>query len=169
MVSMAVSLFLCFCMPLAPQVLQYPPWSSQAPTALEGEGIKLNAVLCVGTVQLWAPVQESKGVFPSKWGVPGTEAFCRRASLCPASLGCAWGAVELPAAAPAAASWGHRGSPLPVPRLPKSLETHQLLSKPCNLGPLGEGRSRRKLCALLPVVVNLPGDEKDAPGEAEQG
>lgn len=166
---MAVFLFLCFCTPLAPQVLQYPPWSSQAPTALEGEGVKLTPCYVLAQCSYGHQYRRAKGFFASKWGVPGTEAFGRRASLCPASLGCAWGAVELPAAAPAAASWGHRDSPLPVLRLPKSLETHQLLSKPCNMGPLGEGRSGRKLCALLPAVVNLPGDEKDAPGEAEQG
>lgn len=106
-ISTWVFLFLCF---RIPWVLQYPPWSSQAPTKLEGEGIKL--IPCHILIQC----RRAKGFVPQN-GVPRT--------LRPFAEEHPWavpmGAVELPMAA----SWGHHGSPFPVLCLPKSLETHQ--------------------------------------------
>lgn len=147
-VSMPVFLFLCT--PLAPQVLQYPPWSSQAPTALEGERRKLAPCYILAQCSCGHQYGRAKG-FVLQNGVsraPRPFAEEHPCALHP------WGHAQLPTAA----SWGRCGSPFPVPRLPKSLETHQLLSKPCNMGPPGEGRSRGKPCTLLPGVVNLPGE-----------
>ena len=130
---------------------------------------KTHALLHLGTVQLRAPVRESKGVCASKWGVLGTEAFAEEHPCALHPWAMPRRATELPVTAPAAASWGHRSFPFPVPRLPKSLETHQLLSKPCNMGPLGEGRSGGKPCTFLPAVVNLPGEGRGERGTWRSG
>lgn len=83
---------------------------------------KTHALLHLGTVQLGAPVRESKGVCASKWGVLGTEAFAEEHPCALHPWAMPRRATELPVTAPAAASWGHRSFPFPVPRLPKSLE-----------------------------------------------
>lgn len=106
--STLVFLFLCF---WTPWVLQYPAWASQAPTRLEGEGIKLTP--CHILIQC----RRAKGFVPQN-GVSGTPRPFAEEHPWAVPMG----AVELPMA----------GSPFPVLRLPESLETHQRLSPaPC--------------------------------------
>jgi len=120
-------LFLCFRTPLAPQGLQYPPCSGQAPATLGGEGIQLVPCYTLARCSCGHRYGRAEGFVLQNGASRVPRPFAEEHP---------WGATELPAAA----SWGHHLSPVPVPRLPKSLESHQLLSKPCNGGPLGGGK-----------------------------
>lgn len=117
--------------------LAIPTLSSQAPTALEGERIKLVPCYILAQCSCGHQYGRAKGSVLQNGVSRVPRPFAEEHPWALHPWAAPWGQTQLPAAAPAAASWGHCGSPFPVPRLPKSLETHQLSSKPLTWGLSG--------------------------------
>lgn len=179
-VSTLVCLFPWFCTPPAPQGSPFPPWPGLAqpsPAVVEGEAVTHPGHLSSAWLRHQLGTAEG---FLLPHGVCCYRGFLSQSvpmpcipALCPAGHG-APGHSELGTLQAPLRAGDTAGPPFELGTLRASLpratssqitQTQQLLSKPCKVEPVGrEGAVGRHAAG----TAHVPGEGKEAPGEAGQ-